>query len=133
MTYVGAGIIISHPLTNTYLLLKGRSGIWSFPKGHSESIDKGDLKQTAIRETFEETGLGVRDYTITDSRFKRFGKCPYWMGFVDLSKTTTPIRINKDEHSEYKWFTYTDIQRLAKQTNCDVRSWLLSFPCPPVS
>jgi 8-oxo-dGTP pyrophosphatase MutT (NUDIX family) len=125
MTYVGAGIIISQPLTNTYLLLKGRSGIWSFPKGHSEIIDKGDLKQTAIRETFEETGLGLCDYTITD-KSRRFGKCPYWMGFVDLSKTKSTIRINKDEHSEYKWFTITDIQQLAKQTNCDVRSWLLS-------
>jgi 8-oxo-dGTP pyrophosphatase MutT (NUDIX family) len=41
-----------------YLLIKSRSGIYGFPKGHVEGRE-GE-QETALREIFEETGVRVK-------------------------------------------------------------------------
>ena len=62
-TYVGAGIILAKPdaeYGHRFLVLKGRdTGVWSFSKGHPELHDKETPLRTAVRETFEETGIRV--------------------------------------------------------------------------
>jgi len=119
---VGAGIILVRKLENAihYLLLKGRdSGVWSFSKGHSESIDNGSTLRTAVRETTEETGLraGV-DYDIMGNSI-RFGKRPYWIGVV---RGDPRINICSREHSEAKWCTWEEIRTMS--SNMDVRDWI---------
>ena len=119
---VGAGIILVRKLGNAthYLLLKGRdSGVWSFSKGHTESVDNGSKLRTAVRETTEETGLraGV-EYDIMGNSI-RFGKRPYWIGVVRGNPT---ISICSREHSEAKWCTWEDICNM--HSNMDVRDWI---------
>lgn len=121
--YVGAGIILIHMGTDgekKYLLLKGRgAGVWSFPKGHPELCDKQSPLRTAVRETFEETGLVAgQDYTIVGNSI-RFGKRPYWVGVVN----DTTITVNQKEHTEATWMTWEEIAAL-QSTNTDVRCWI---------
>jgi hypothetical protein len=119
----GAGIILmrSDGGTTRFFLLCGRtSGIWSFAKGHPEYCDDADLLRTAIRETYEETGLHAgHDYRfVGDSQ--RFGKRPYWIGRVS-PPAVRRMRLSKAEHTMGGWFTIAEISRL--RTNVDVRAW----------
>ena len=120
--YVGAGIILMR-FSETwpqFLMLKGRrSCVWSFPKGHPETVDKCSPLRTAVRETQEETGLvNGRDYTIIGDAI-RFGKRPYWLGIVHGDPT---IQLCWHEHIEWTWSTRNEIMEL--ESNTDVRSWV---------
>jgi len=122
-TYVGAGIILTR-VTNGehhYLLLKGRdTGIWSFSKGHPEDYDEKAPLRTAVRETFEETGLQVGcDYAIVGDSI-RFGKRPYWVGL--MKNPHAAVKVNRNEHSTAAWFSWEEICQL--NTNTDVRCWI---------
>lgn len=122
--YVGAGIILVR-LTEAgprYLVLKGmRSGIWSFSKGHPETVDRGAPLRTAVRETFEETGyVNGRDYHIVGDAI-RFGKRPYWLGVVDDRSGAPPMKLSRTEHTEAAWLSRDEIANL--ESNTDVRAW----------
>ena len=103
----GAGIvpIRFHENHTHILLLKGTSGKWGFPKGQKEKNE--DLKQTAIRETLEETGIHVsRDklktsFTVGDYKF-------WFVNFDDLKD----VKIQQSEISEYKWMELEDFVKL---------------------
>ncbi len=125
---VGAGIVLVRNTVGSsgktdgpcFLLLRGTdTGVWSFPKGHTEAVDRGDPLATAIRETWEETGYraGV-DYEIVGDRF-RLGKRPYWVGRMNATASWTP-RLAPREHSTYGWFRAGDLERLT--ANTDVRA-----------
>ena len=118
-TYIGAGVVLVSPCRSRYLLLKGHSGIWSFPKGHTEFIDDNIPLRTACRETFEETGFtaGI-DYTLVGDSI-RFGKRPYWVGIVN---TMALPRLAEREHEVAAWLTLAEIQALT--VNTDVRDWI---------
>ncbi len=92
-----------------YLVLKGRTGDWEFPKGSIE--DEEELQQTALREIEEETGIseiriinGFReDYSyVFESRGNKIHKTVHlfighsFQASAELSK----------EHSDYQWRTY---------------------------
>jgi ADP-ribose pyrophosphatase YjhB (NUDIX family) len=50
-----AGVVITNAKGQLLLFKRSESGVWSIPGGH---MDIGEsLEETAIRETFEETGL----------------------------------------------------------------------------
>ncbi len=124
-TPIGAGLILTRldgPAPR-FLLLCGRdTGIWSFSKGHYEICDRGSVLRTATRETWEETGfVNQRDYMILGASI-RFGKRPYWCAVV-TGTVADSVRLNQREHSEYRWFTYDEIDALTK-INGDVRAWL---------
>lgn len=54
MKVLGAGGVLFNP-QGEVLLIRDRQGYWCFPKGH---VDEGEnLKQTALREVEEETGI----------------------------------------------------------------------------
>ena len=120
--YVGAGIILTRKGTNEthYLLLKGRdTGVWSFSKGHPEVWDCDAPLRTAVRETFEETGLQAgRDYRIMGNSI-RFGKRPYWVGI--MTEPFANVVVCRNEHSMAGWFTWEEICHL--KANTDVRCW----------
>lgn len=120
--YIGAGIILMNPDNETFLVLKGtRTGVWSFSKGHPEIVDRETPLRTAVRETFEETGLyaGV-DYDIIGNSM-RFGKRPYWLGVMKHAGAS--LTLSRREHSEAAWLTWEIIQCL--NANMDVRSWVI--------
>ena len=124
LPYVGAGIILTRIGSDGeqhYLLLKGRdTGVWSFSKGHSEIHDNNTPLRTAVRETFEETGLYAgQDYQIMGDSI-RFGKRPYWVGLV--SSETKPVVVSRNEHSAAAWFSWEEICML--NANTDVRCWI---------
>ena len=125
-TIPGAGVILfrfrSESCEPEFLLLKGRdTGVWSFPKGHPEAADNGEALLTATRETYEETGyIYDEDYHICGGSI-RFGKRPYWVGY--LSSTKLP-RLTAREHARYAWFTKAELERSEIQANLDVRGWL---------
>ena len=123
----GAGVILfrfrqgpsSEP---EFLLLKGRdTGVWSFPKGHPEAGDNDEALRTATRETYEETGyIYDKDYHICGGSI-RFGKRPYWVGFLT---TTREVRLTSREHQTYGWFTRAELAESGVNANLDVRGWL---------
>ena len=124
LPYVGAGIILTRigdKGEQHYLLLKGRdTGVWSFSKGHSEISDYDSPLRTAVRETFEETGLRAgQDYRIIGNSI-RFGKRPYWVGL--MTENAVPVVVSRAEHSVAGWFSWEEICQL--NANCDVRCWL---------
>lgn len=125
-TIPGAGVILFRFRDGTsepeFLLLKGRdTGVWSFPKGHPELADNGEAYQTATRETYEETGYKYdEDYHICGGSI-RFGKRPYWVGY--LSSTRLP-RLTYREHLCYAWYTKAELERSGINANLDVRGWL---------
>ena len=126
--YPGAGILLTRwpqqvPSTGLqFLLLKGvDTGIWSFPKGHPEPIDRQKPLRTAIRETYEETGcMHGRDYWIL-GHHAVYGKRPYWVGLVCSNRG---IRLRPDEHQEAQWMTLQESYAIRSQCNMDVRDWV---------
>eukprot|EP00794_Sanderia_malayensis_P009935 gene9935-10955_t len=107
-----AGLMIIRQLSkNTsfqYLMLQTSYGEhhWTPPKGH---VDKGESdKDTAVRETQEEAGLGPSDYKIIpdfvdtinyEVRGKRKSVIYY---LARLNIYDHPIVLS-DEHQAYKW------------------------------
>lgn len=92
-----------------YLVLKGRTGDWEFPKGGLEGEE--ELQQTALRELEEEAG-------ITDVKlypdFKREYSYIFYSNGEKISKTVhlfighsfqASIDLSK-EHSDHQWRTY---------------------------
>ena len=114
-----AGIILYRRKNGVveFLLLNGDAIGWGFPKGH---IDDGEShKQTAKRETFEETGLKV---TKLESGFKQevkyFLKKNWSTGkqydkpklkivtyFLAEVPSKAKVKIS-NEHIGFEWFTY---------------------------
>ena len=114
-----AGIILYRRKNDVieYLLLNGDAIGWGFPKGH---IDDGEShKQTAKRETFEETGLKVSKL---ESGFKHevkyFLKKNWSTGkqydtpklkivtyFLAEVPSKAKVKIS-NEHIGFEWFTY---------------------------
>lgn len=123
--YVGAGIILVRldGEAARFLLLRGRdTGIWSFSKGHPEETDHARPLRTAVRETYEETGLmNGRDYAIVGNSV-RFGKRPYWLGVV-MPDSLDRVRVAHAEHNMAAWLTHSEIEDLKMSTNTDVRVW----------
>jgi len=112
------GIILYHPTTGKYLLVRGiDSKKWGFPKGH---LEWGEIEeQTAIREFEEETGLTVR--APFDHRL-RFGNNVYFVK-THCEERQPNIRDTK-EIDDVRWFTLLEIQALPKdQCNFGLSMW----------
>lgn len=107
-----AGIVIfarTDPIS--LLLLKHRSR-WDLPKGHAEKGE--DIRQTALRETHEETGISselielddsfqyVIEYDVSGKKRGDYRKrVTYFLGFVD-----SQLDIQLTEHRSYRWWNW---------------------------
>ena len=97
-----------------FLLLYRRGNYWNFPKGHFEEGEK-DL-DTALRETYEETGLKKADLRIVPGfrayekfYFKRGNQTIHDTVILYLAETRNPrIVISPREHSGFAWFTLSE-------------------------
>ncbi len=107
-----AGLIIFRQLSKgkpfEYLMLQTSHGEhhWTPPKGH---VDPGENdKETALRETQEEAGLGPSDYNIIDDfidtiSYKVRGKDKSVSYFLARLKAYDCPIVLSDEHQAFKW------------------------------
>ena len=104
------GAVILHRDENgtKVLLIKNRSGNWSFPKGH---VERGETEeQTALREVKEETSLSVvLEKGFREESTYRIGRNTEKLGvyFLAFSKTLL-VRIQYQEISAYTWVDVND-------------------------
>lgn len=92
-----------------YLLLKSRTGDWEFPKGGIENNEQ--LRQTAVRETQEETGItklcivgGFRDkysyvFEVSDDTVHK-------TVYLFIGHSYEASATLSDEHYDYQWRTF---------------------------
>ena len=91
--------------------------LWSFPGGGSDADEKPH--QTAIRETYEETGLRLDpNYItllykkITDGKNVYFYTCDSYSGEVDLKRV-------KEEHQNFVWINPNDLDMYHTTKDCE--------------
>lgn len=118
-----ANPITTLPLTQ-YLLVKGRqTGIWSFPKGHS---NKGETPyECAVREIREETGLRMEQPPIRALRLKGgiyFLYPLYETGTTEEQQTGELEPEDKNEIEETRWVTREEMEYLI--VNSGVKDFL---------
>ncbi len=98
-----------------YYIIRSKTGIWGFPKGHMEAGESE--RQTALREIKEETGLDVKlvdGFLRTEKYCLRHGdqdivkKVVY---FLAETKSQTPKR-QKSEISEIRLMTYEEANEI---------------------
>lgn len=111
-----------------YLILKRKlhwKG-WEFPKGGIKSSEKE--KRAVTREIKEETGLNIKEKNI--KKFNVAGKYKYGKKLPDregligqtyvlycIETQKKRIKINKLEHSSYKWMNFKKAVKMLKWPN----------------
>lgn len=109
--------------TKRFLLMR-HPDRWDLPKGHAESGES--LRQTALRETEEETGIAASQIVLDPEfsfsltypvTYRRHGNqvfektVTYFLGSVE---SETPIACS--EHTGYEWFDWSPPHRIQSQT-----------------
>lgn len=123
---ISSGIIIFRRALDKrlYLLLhyQFKGDYWDFPRGNLK--EKETLRQAAIRETNEETGLSEDDLIIIEG-FEEKVRWYYRLHNKPVNKYVTyllaetkrkEIRISK-EHAGFKWLIFEDALRLLRYNN----------------
>lgn len=119
---IGAGIIIVKCVNEEiqFLLVSGKKYNLSVPKGCQESFDK-NLKETAIRECYEESGITadmlifVNDFYTEETKIKCNEKKiiktnNYFLALLNpLYNDFKPI-LNSDEHIMIDYFILSDFK-----------------------
>lgn len=123
---------------DSFLVVKSRSGHWSFPKGHAESGESS--LETAARELYEETGLKkvtfITQETFSETRIsvefdETILKTTIWyLCFIDQNEKVN-IQ-DTDEIVEYRWLGFDDAYELlshdeTKRVFLDARNFLTEF------
>lgn len=118
---IGAGIVIYHPSDWAVLLIRDtRTNLWSFPKGRAEAYDR-DLVDTAVRETFEETGMVLHvHYRLLSQYMEAYDKTR--LMYAEATTANLPFISCIEQHvAEVAWVCVQDIQRL--KGNHSLRAW----------
>ncbi len=112
--HLSAGIVTFRRENNEiyYLLLRYPQGHVEFPKGHVEPLDK-NLKDTAIRELYEETGLV--DPVFIESFYQEIEYDYHFKGEAHekkvcfyLAEVFSQDVVCSHEHTELFWSNYDD-------------------------
>lgn len=109
---MGAGIML---LCRDKILIMKRahykhdkwSGYWDFPGGQAEPGES--TYQTAVRETFEETGISIDQYKVINHVETKI----YTMYVAICDEEIVPKL--DEEHTEYKWVYTKDILDIRHQ------------------
>lgn len=126
-----------------YLLLYRRGGYWNFPKGHFEEGE--DARETALRETQEETGLKPESLRVSPTfrthvrfNFKADGEEIHDTVIFFLAETKEfHITLREREHSGAAWFVYRDAMRIlgryvgTKRALTEANQFLMPHTAPP--
>lgn len=123
---------------NRFLILRQNNDTesWSFPKGH---IEEGEtLKETALRELKEETGIIKVKFSnlpniIEKYDFEKNGETIHKINELFIAFTEDDqIKIKEDEILEYRWATYKEainiyVYELQKKNLEKVREYLRNY------
>jgi 8-oxo-dGTP pyrophosphatase MutT (NUDIX family) len=118
---ISAGLIVYRQTEEgpKFLLLYHGGHYWNFPKGKIEEEEKS--LEAAIRETEEETGLGLKDLKIK-RKFKAYERFTYFrhkkrifkIVIFYLAETRKRQIVISREHEGFGWFLYKDARQLLK-------------------
>jgi len=106
-----AGGIILDNTKQFILLIKGNyAKKWNVPKGTSN--DNESIRNTAIREIKEETGINIEisKYDIPVKIYKVF----LYLTTININSNVNPI--DKQEIQEIKWFSISELNQLEHKT-----------------
>lgn len=111
---IGVGVMV---IRNKKILLGQRKNshgdkTWSFPGGHLELNEK--IKDCAIRETKEETGLKITNIklaTFTNDIFKKEGKHYVTLFVVAHAKSGQPKVMEPDKCEKWGWFEWNNLPK----------------------
>ncbi|KAL7067059.1 hydrolase, NUDIX family protein [Cryptosporidium serpentis] len=106
---LAAGIILftldEHYIPKFLLLRCSKGKHWSPPKGHCDKHEIDNLLTTALRETYEETGIEKDNIKIYDFEkkihYKAWGKNKTVVYFLGECTNTTVVLSH--EHDQYIW------------------------------
>lgn len=108
------GGIIKCSTTGKYLLVKGFTGKWSFPKGHREKNETP--QECAKREIYEETGIVIDD--IKDKKAS-FVSIYYYFNF-DFQEELPTNPIDTKEVKDIRWFLPEETETINKNKDVNV-------------
>ncbi len=105
LQFTGAGVIFCTK-SGKVLLLKKSNKMWCLPGGKPE-LDETP-KETALRETEEETGEKVTD--LTAPLILKYNNKTYY-SFISIVEKPFKIVLSS-EHKEYKWVSINDLKKI---------------------
>lgn len=112
----GAGVIILDSTGEKLLLVLGkRHNKWSFPKGSKEP--KETIKECALRELREETGIKNTDIQLKDQYFID-RKYLYFIGYLINDEVKTKI-FDKREIKQVSWKKIKNISSQDYRNKCN--------------
>lgn len=124
-----AGVVVTRRIDceTRYLLLRCYR-YWDFPKGETEPGE--DLRQTACRESEEETGLTGLQFTwgeaYTETPVYGKGKVArYYIAESATGDVHLPVspELGVPEHHEFRWASYSEARSLVNDRIGAVLDW----------
>jgi len=102
-----------------YLVVKGNSGIWSFPKGRVN--DNETDEECAKREVLEETGVDTSDFNIDDCPIVKIDYNIYYILHTDKDYINKIKREHTDKYEivDIKWLSLSELEKCT--CNKDIR------------
>lgn len=116
-----AGVVLTHKDQVLLVRVHG-SPLYCLPKGKYDACD-GDLQETAIRETMEETGVDVRDVITTAQYITVLRTRFYLIKSDELIKSFSGY--NKNEIKDIRWVKFSYIQSNPTEFSKQVRAVML--------
>lgn len=124
---IGAGCILLHE--QQILLVQVNygpaKGHWILPGGYVEAGENPD--ETALRETFEETGLQVENPILHAVRYRKNPADVYWVYRVNCAQIK-PIQFDKTELLDAKFWPLTQALQ-AEEVRPMTRFFLQALTC----
>jgi 2'-phosphotransferase len=115
--YNCAGIVLFNNTFTEIVLVETDHGHFSFPKGKREK--KESLLETAIRETFEETGIESKQYLLSDFVLAEFAKPDsktpsvlYFIGQLQSKLYNDEFKFDTKELKNVKWISHEDALKI---------------------
>lgn len=108
------GGIIKCSTTGKYLLVKGFTGKWSFPKGHREKNESP--QECAKREIYEETGIVIDDIVNKKAIFISI----YYYFNINFEEEVLTNPIDTNEVKDIRWFLPQETEMINKNKDVNV-------------
>lgn len=124
--FTGSALVLDPPGERVCLIHHRKLGRWLQPGGHAEPADEGDLKNTALREAREETGLSVTlhpsapspldvDVHAIPARKEKPGHLHLDVRFLLVAEDPEALAAQEAETLGAKWFTFSEALAMADE------------------